>query len=114
MARLPEYPTPERYEDTTNPKNPPQSVTNIHVRSAALPRFLGAIVVLFVLAGVVFVFWTASHPRPAVGEEAARVVGTSGYYSTEGGHDPVRKPGSTRAELKFRGSLTPPSEAQGR
>lgn len=114
MAQLPDDPTAKRYEDTNNPKNPPQSVTNIEVGSAVLRWFLGSLMVVFVLVGVAMLFWTAAHPRPSVREEAGRVVGTSGYYSTEGGHDPVRRPGSTRDELKFRGSLTPPSEAPGR
>jgi hypothetical protein len=70
------------------------------------PWFLGSLIVLFVLVGVTLLFWTA-RPRPSVSEEW-------GYYSTEGGHDPVRRPGNTRDELKFRGSLTPPSEAPGR
>jgi hypothetical protein len=78
------------------------------------PWFLGSLIVLFVLVGVTLLFWTAARPRPSVGEEDERAIGTWGYYSTEGGHDPVRRPGNTRDELKFRGSLTPPSEAPGR
>jgi protein-S-isoprenylcysteine O-methyltransferase Ste14 len=81
---------------------------------AVLRWFLGSLVVIFVLSGVAALFWTVAHQRPSVREEAERVVGTSGYYSTEGGHDPIRRPGSTRDELKFRGLLTPPSEAPGR
>jgi hypothetical protein len=47
-----------------------------------------------------------------VEEERETVVGTSGsYYSSEGGHDPIRRLRSTRDELKFRGELTPPTEA---
>ncbi len=76
--------------------------------------FLGSLIVVFVLIGVGLLFWTAAHPRPSSREEAERAIGTSGYYSTEGGHDPVRRPGNTRDELKFRGLLTPPSEAPGR
>jgi hypothetical protein len=89
MAQLPEYRSPE------------------------LHWFLGSLTALFVLVGVTLLFWTAAHPSPSVGEEAGRAIGTWGYYSTEGGHDPVRRPGNTRDELKFRGSLTPPSEAPG-
>src|SRR5918911_1549998 len=103
-----------RYEDTHDPKNPPNAVTRPEARNAALLGFVGSLLVFFVLVGVVLLFWTVAHPRPAAEEERERVVGTSGYYSTEGGHDPVRRPGSTRDELKFRGKLTPPSEARGR
>ena len=104
-----------RYEDTDSPKNPPQSVLRPEARSAALWAFVGSLVVFFSLVAVALTFWTVAHPRPAAREGMERVVGTSGYYSTEGGHDPVRRPGSTRDELKFRGALTPPpSEARGR
>jgi hypothetical protein len=95
-------------------KNPPQSITKINVRSAVLRWFLGSLIVLFALLGGALLFWSAAHPRPSVRDEAERVVGTSDAYSTEGGHDPVRRPGNTRDELKFRGLLTPPSEAPGR
>jgi hypothetical protein len=104
----------DRYEDTNDPKNPPNSVMRPRVRSAALWGFVGSLVVFFVLVGGALLFWTVAHPRPSLQEERERTVGTSGYYSTEGGHDPVRRAGSTRDELKFRGALTPPSEARGR
>jgi hypothetical protein len=103
-----------RYEDTDDPNNPPQAVLHLKARSAALTGFLGSLIVFFVLVAAALVFWTVAHPRPAGREGMERVVGTSGYYSTEGGHDPVRRPGSTRDELKFRGQLTPPNEARGR
>ena len=104
----------DRYDDTHDPKNPPQSVMQPKVRSAALFSFVGSLVVFFVLVGAALLFWTVAHPRPAAREGMEDVVGTSGYYSTEGGHNPVRRPGSTRDELKFRGKLTPPSEARSR
>ena len=104
----------DRYRDSYDPKNPPQSVTHPRARNAALLGFVGSLIVFFVLVGVALVFWTVAHPRPAARDAQERVVGTSGYYSTEGGHDPVRRPGNTRDELKFRGDLTPPSEVRGR
>ena len=102
------------YDDTHDPKNPPQSVLHPKVRSAALISFVGSLVVFFVLVGVALIFWTVAHPSPTAREGMQDVVGTSGYYSTEGGHDPVRRPRSTRDELKFRGELTPPTEARSR
>jgi hypothetical protein len=104
----------DRYHDTYDPKNPPNSVLRPRARSAALWSFVGSLVVFFALIAVALLFWTVSHPRPSAEEERERVIGTSGYYSTEGGHDPVRRPHDTRGELKFRGTLTPPSEARGR
>jgi hypothetical protein len=105
-----------RYEDTNNPKNPPQAVMKKSVRNAALLGLVGSLVVFFVLVGVAFVFWTVAHPRPAAREGLKNVVGASGYYSTEGGHDPAEnvRPSTTQDELKYRGRLTPPSEVRSR
>jgi hypothetical protein len=104
----------DRYDATRDPKNPPNSVTRRPVASAVLLAFVGSLVGFFVLVGVALLFWTVAHPRPSFLEERARGVGASGYYSTEGGHDPIRRPPSTRDELKFRGSLTPPSGPRSR
>ena len=98
-----------RYADTRDPKNPPNSVLAPQARSAALRWFIGSLVVFFLLIGVALVFWSAANPRPSLREQREDVVGASGYYSTEGGHDPVRRPRSTSDELKFRGELTPPN-----
>ena len=103
-----------RYEDTRDPKNPPNSVLAPHVRSAALRWFVGSLVVFFLLVGVALVFWNVANPRPSLDEQRRNIVGASGYYSTDGGHDPVRRPGSTRDELKFRGELTRPTAASRR
>jgi hypothetical protein len=104
-----------RYEETRDRKTPPNSVLAPHARSAALALFIGALVGFFLLIGVVLVFWSAANPQSWVQEERANVVGASGSYSTEGGHDPMRRPKSTRDELKFRGSdLTQPGAAQHR
>ena len=100
------------YDPTRDPKHGPNSVLAPRARSAALRWFVGSLVVFFLLIGVALVFWNAANPRPSVEEEREAVVGTSGYYySTEGGHDPIRRPRSTRDELKFRGELTPPNGA---
>jgi hypothetical protein len=100
-----------RYDDTHDPPNPPNSGFTPKARSAALRWFVGSLVMFFLLVGVALVFWNAANPRPSVEEQRENVVGTSGYYSTEGGHDPARRARSTHAELKFRGDLTPPTEA---
>ena len=103
-----------RYDDTNNPKNPPQSVLRPQARSGALLGLVASVVVFFALIGLALIFWTVAHPRPDAREGMERGVGRSGYYWTEGGHDPARPPRSTSDELKFRGALTPPSEARGR
>jgi hypothetical protein len=99
-----------RYSDTHDPKHPRNTVLATHARSAALRWFVGSLVAFFLLVGVALVFWNAANPRPSTREVREDVIGgTSGYYSTEGGHDPIRQPRSTRDELKFRGELTPPN-----
>jgi hypothetical protein len=102
-----------RYDDTHDPNSPPNAVLHSEARSTALIGFVGSLVVFFAIVGVVLLFWTVAHPRPAGRDGFENVVGTSGYYSSEGGHDPIRRPGNTRDELKFRGDLTPPSEVRG-
>jgi hypothetical protein len=102
------------YDDTHDQTNFPRSVLHDKAGRPALVRVVGSVVVFFALVGVALLFWTVAHPRPAAREGMEDVVGTSGYYSTEGGHDPVRRPGNTRDELKFRGALTPATEAGSR
>jgi|SRR5215468_9040839 len=101
-----------RYKETHDPKHPVDSVLGPRVHSTALRWFVGFLLGFFLLIGVAIVFWNAANPQPSLQDEQERVVGTSGSsYSTEGGHDPDRRPGSTRDELKFRGELTPPNGA---
>jgi hypothetical protein len=94
--------TPERYEETRNPKNPPNSVLRPQVRSVALYWYLGSVVAVFVLVGVAVIFWMAAHPRPTADAAEEKMVGTSGYR-VDGGHNPDPRPKNTRDELKFRG-----------
>ena len=104
----------DRYDATSNPKNPPNSVLGPRVRSAALHLFIGSLVAFFLLVGVALLFWTVANPRPAATQQRESVGGPSGYYSTEGGHNPDPRPGNTQDELKFRGALTPPTEVRSR
>jgi hypothetical protein len=102
------------YDETHDPKNPADAAMHPKAHSAALFGFVGSLVVFFVLVGVVLVFWTVAHPTQEPRDSMEKAVGTSGAYSTEGGHDPIRRPGNTQDELKFRGRLTPPNEGWGR
>jgi hypothetical protein len=94
--------TPERYEDTTDADNPPNSMVNPRTRKRALFWNLGLLAMVAVLAGVVAVFWLAAHPAETPEAPPDRVVGTSGY-STEGGHNAIPRLRNTKDELKFRG-----------
>jgi hypothetical protein len=95
--------TPERYE-TTDPKNPPYSVTNKAVRSAALVSYLGPLVALFIVVGLALVYWANRGPVYD-GVEDGR-IGTTGSAGTPGGFDPAPRPDSTRDELESRGVNT--------
>ena len=105
-----------QYDETVDPKNPPNSVLQPAARTAALTSYLGGIVVLFVVIGLALVYWTASGRRIAQdpGERAdteARdnaEVGTAGErdpnLASPGGFSADPRPGDTSDELKFRGA----------
>lgn len=101
--------TPERYEETTDPRNPPNSVVNREVRRTALRTYLLPLVALLIVAGLALIYWAnrspASTPNPAeIGTTGADVVGERGNTNdTPGGSDPARRPGSTRDEVEQRG-----------
>ena len=118
--------TPERYEETTDPKNPPASVVNKGVRSAALRSYLGPLVVFFVVVGLALVYWANRAPvRPD--PEDQQQVGTSGVPDdrldtvgergnrddTPGGFDPAPRPDSTADELRYRGADSPSASLPG-
>lgn len=95
--------TPEQYEETTDPKNPPNSVINPQVRSAALGSYLGPLVVFFVVIGLALVYW--ANRGPLVPDPDRALVGTTGNPTDDrpGGFNPEPRPDSTAEELKYRG-----------
>jgi hypothetical protein len=109
MAERQEGQTPERYEETRDPRNPPNSVANRNVRRTALRVYLGPLIALFIVAGLALIYWAnrgpvRSAPRDGVGTTGNDVVGERGNASdTPGGFNPDPRPGSTEDELKFRG-----------
>ena len=92
--------TPRRYDETTAPQNPPNSVLSKEARRAAVWSYFAPLVVLFLVVGVALVYW-ANRPAHSQtkGQDRAE-VGTVG--STEGGFDPHPRPDTTRDEIKFR------------
>jgi hypothetical protein len=91
-----------RYNETTEPQNPPNAVVKPQARTAALVTFLGGIILFFVLFGAGLLLWTATH-RPGSDElREPSAVGTSGE-TTPGGFDPAPEHGNTRSELEYRG-----------
>ena len=103
--------TPERYEDTTNPRNPPNSVANSSVRKTALRSYLGPLLVFFIVAGLALIYWANRSPvmsndpaQAEVGTSGQDVVGERGNDTdTPGGFEPGGRPGSTSDEIERRG-----------
>lgn len=96
--------TPRRYEETTEPQNPPNSVLNRDARRAAVLSYFVPVVILFVVIGVALVYWS-NQPEYAGGAARDRAeVGTVGRTagSTDGGR-PEPKADRARDEIKYRG-----------
>ena len=111
--------SPERYEDTTDPRNPPNSVANRDVRRTALRSYLGPLVVFFIVAGLALIYW--ANRSPVVNEDPAE-IGTSGQdvvgergndSDTPGGFQPDPRPDSTRDEIERRGGAGTGTEVGG-
>lgn len=92
--------TPE-YEETTDPRNPPNILVRPDVRTAAFWIYLGPIVAIVVVLGVALLYWSQAGPAP--NEDVTRTIGTVGDEPTPGGFDPDRRPDDTRDELEYRG-----------
>jgi len=94
-----------RDAETTDPRNPPNSVLSKDARRAAVMSYFVPIVVLFIVIGGALVYWSTRSPEaPKEGQRTE--VGTIGR--TDGGFDPKPAPNSTSDEIKFRaGDLTP-------
>jgi hypothetical protein len=107
--------TPERYEETTDPKNPPNSVLNRGVRRTAIRSYLGPLVVFFLVVGIGLIYW-ANRPPLVSGDQDGSQIGTSGTPDdrldaigergnrddTPGGFNPDPRPNDTRSEVEYR------------
>jgi hypothetical protein len=115
--------TPERYEETTDPRNPPNSVANEAVRSMALRAYLGPLIALFVVVGLALIYWANRAPVRdgalgdtigTTGERSLDVAGERGNdVDSPGGTDPSPRPDSTRDELESRGVGSPAADLPG-
>jgi hypothetical protein len=92
------------YAETSDPKNPPNSVLAPAARTATVSTFLGGIIVFFLIVAAALIYWKASNRRiaPDPGDRAgeAAEVGTS--------FDPSPTPDSTRDEIEYRGGVQGP------
>ena len=113
---------PERYEETTDPRNPPNSVINESVRRTALGSYLGPLVVFFLVVGMALIYWANRGPVVPDPEDREQ-IGTTGSPSdrddvagersrddTPGGSNPDPRHGSTASEVEYRaGNPDPPA-----
>jgi hypothetical protein len=116
--------TPERYEETQDPRNPPASVANDAVRGLALKAYLGPLVALFIVVGLGLIYWANRSPVRddadatvgTTGQQAERTVdavGERGNADSPGGTNPTPRPDSTRDELESRGVGSPAADLPG-
>ena len=110
MAERPNLDPEPRYSETTDPRNPPNSVLRPVARRSAVWTYVGGIVAVFVVVGAMYAYWSitdrggdneldVSEP-PAVGTGGS---GEPARAETPGGFEPVPEHDSTRDEIEFRG-----------
>ena len=93
--------TPRRYEETTQPQNPPNSVLNKGARRSAVLSYFVPVVVLFAFIGIVLVYWSNQPPHSKTDGPDRTEIGTAGR--TDGGSQPEPTPGNPSDEIKYRG-----------
>lgn len=91
--------------ELNDPKNPPNSVLSKGARRAAVLSYLGPVIVLFVIVGIVLIYWSTRGPMTSGEQRENSVIGTSGER-TEGGGTADPAFDSTRDELAFKGGDT--------
>lgn len=99
-----------RYNETSRPENPPNSVLRPAVRRTALWTYLGVVVAVFVVAGAALMYFAGTDTSLRDEDDIAdpTAIGTSGERmpreGTPGGFDPQPEHGNTESELEYRGS----------
>jgi hypothetical protein len=107
--------TPGHYDETNDPKNPPNSMIQERTVSRAFWSYVGPVLVLSVVAAVGMVYWLSRGPTQPTdrNERESSSVGTAGERSPgeneSGGFNPTPRPHNTRDELEFRGTAAKPS-----
>lgn len=106
----PIYDRPAQYEETTDPRNPPNSVVRPAARRKAVRTYVGGIAALFLIVAALLLYWTARDDGAGAEQPEASAVGTGGGGEplrdgdSPGGFDPQERPDSTSEELERRGA----------
>ena len=103
-----------RYEETTDPHNPPQAVVNPQARNTAFWSYLGPLIAVFAIIALALAYWSGRGSggerdgntlNPSIGTTGERIDDNKPARDLEqGGGDPAPRPGSTQQELEERGT----------
>ena len=92
--------TPEQYEETVAPANPPRATAGAATVVAGMWYYLAPIVLIVAVVLLALFYWgDRDEPRDDAVEPTTGVSGES----TPGGAEPAPKPNSTNDEREFRG-----------
>jgi hypothetical protein len=114
MAERPNLDRDPQYSETTDPRNPPNSVLRPAARRSALWTYVGGIAAVFLIVAAVLAYRlvTGAGGDSELDVTQPSITGTSGDDNADpdspGGFDPAPEPDSTRDEIEFRGGGTEP------
>ena len=92
--------TPEQYEETTTPENPPQATVGPATVVAGMWYYLAPIVLIVAVVLIALFYW---GDRDNPGDDAVEPTTGITDEQTPGGNNPDAKPDSTKDETEYRG-----------
>jgi hypothetical protein len=91
--------TPEQYEETVAPANPPQATAGPATVVAGMWYYLGPIALIVVVVLMALFYWGRDDSRDDAVEPTTGISGEK----TPGGGNPAPEPDSTKDESEFKG-----------
>jgi hypothetical protein len=91
--------TPEQYEETVAPANPPQATAGPATVVAGMWYYLGPIALIVVVVLMAIFYWGRDDSRDDAVEPTTGIAGEK----TPGGGNPAPEPDSTKDESEFKG-----------
>ena len=92
--------TPEQYEETVAPANPPQATAGPATVVAGMWYYLGPIALIVVVALMALFYW---GDRDDARDDAVEPTTGLSDEKTPGGGNPAPEPDSTKNESEFKG-----------